>query len=163
MAKAQRFNNKLVRCGNAITTACTCGEAPCVTICDLDTANDVLVTFDNDMSDCDDLGHPCNCPSGCICEGVFNGNSFQCVWNGGVNAWVYTLGNTTVFVQCYVGTQLYVLAESGTPGSNNCFLGALPAKCLPQTIPSVFDESHNCDIGGSWGCALFGNATVSIV
>ena len=30
MAKAQRFNNKLVRCGNAITTACTCaGWSPC--------------------------------------------------------------------------------------------------------------------------------------
>jgi len=119
MAKAQRFNNKLVRCGDAATVACTCAAAPCTTICNLETASDVDVYFE-DITDCG-LG-------GCFAK--THTKTFLCTWDGAF--WSHTTpANDWVGVRCFGGNmQVYYLLSTAAL----CFSSVNVADCLPQTV-----------------------------
>ena len=160
MAKAQRFNNKLVRCGDAATIACTCGGLNCKgSVCDISHGCDLNVFFEG-ISDCDDGSPDC---IGVECEATFNGNTFLCTWDGafgGVGYWTFDDGNILVIVNCTAGDMWVWAMDDNTIDNNNCFYQYnIAAAILPQTLDSTLDEA-DCVVNEA--CGYEGTATVSI-
>ena len=145
MAKSQRFNNSLVRCGNSATIACTCGTD---TICTLSTTKDVFVT-PSGLVDC-----PAPCAGGVAA--FFNGNTFQCVWSPAPPWWVWTNGTYQITVFCTLGTTINV-SIINLNGLETYFLQAVLGTILPQT---VLNAHAACGFPGPAVCCKFGQVVV---
>ena len=115
------------------------------TICSLPTTDNVNVFFD-DVVDCPTFTH----------AEFLNGNTYECVWDGGGGRWV---GDATldgvehkVWVDCEFGTHLSV-AVGLLSAAHNDFFGIAAVTDLPQTVNNVTDCGLPLNLYGEDGYA----------
>lgn len=131
------------------------------TLCELDTSNDIDITFDSNMVDCSGC---LNCTV-CDCASIFNGNTFQLTFAG--SSWTWTNGNQHISLICSAGTLVFT-AQNDTSVGDICFSRSTTATPLPQTINNVWQDpsttfpTGNCSTAFAHVCATQGQVTISV-